>query len=131
MLRQIQDPRSLPIPTDITSHPNSREHSPLQSWYQASPVISVTPAFYAPSSTAPVPHVPFHWHLASTPIVGINVIVKAVVQVTLVANARSTAANPTTPSLVPTLTQPAGGPHPSENFFLKSWNGGLHSFPIS
>ena len=33
-LRRIQYPQSLPLPTDITSHPAQRDHPPLPSWKQ-------------------------------------------------------------------------------------------------
>ena len=135
MLLQIQENWSLPTPTNITSRPDSCEHSPPQtSWVHAPPVISVRPAFSAPATTVPEPHAPYAPPLPLRLIVDINAIIKAVVQATLAANSASITANQTTPYLAPTLTQPVGGhpthPQPSDNLFLMAWNWDLHSIPI-
>ena len=108
VIRQIQEHWSLPIPTSITSQPYSREQSPLQLWYHASPVISASPAFSDSAYTVPVPQFPSAPPPASTPSVDINDIVKEVFQATLAANAASIAENHTAPYLSPTLTHPTG-----------------------
>ena len=69
----IQDPWSLPIPTNITSLSNSHKQSPLQSWDHASPVISPNepsllrqPSFWRPTQRLPrLQHQ--HQKLTSTP----------------------------------------------------------------
>ena len=88
-------------------------------------------AHYTPPVPSPVPslNVP---SLAPSPTKDINAIVQAVVQSILAANAASVAANPPAPSPTPTLSQPATGhqPSPSDNFFLKAWDGNRNSFPV-
>ena len=64
------------------------------------------------------------------PNVDINTIVKVFIQATLETNTASIVANPPAPSPAPAPTQPSGGYHSSEKFFLKAWNGDLHSFLI-
>ena len=118
ILLRIQDPRSLPIPAGITSYPYSREHSSLQSWDHASPVLYTIPEFSALASTVPVPHRPSTLTPALKPSVDINAIVKAAVQVILTANATPIAAKPPALSLAPPLTQPTGAHHPNINFSL-------------
>ena len=97
MIHQIQDPRILPLPTDITSPPDSQDHSPLQYWDHTSPVVSSRPDFAAPETTVPVTHINPSPPLAPNPSVEIKAIVQAVLQATLAANATSVAANPTLP----------------------------------
>ena len=76
-LRQIKDPQSLPIPTDIRSPPNSHEHSPLQaSWGEASPLKYAGPTFSATAMIAPAPHATPVLPLHSTPTSDIDAIIK-------------------------------------------------------
>ena len=128
----LQDLRSLPPPTDITSPPASVEKSPLPSWKHTSPITSPRPDFSDLTPTIPAPHARPVLPAASSPNVDINAIVQAVVQATLAANVASIATNPPDPSPAPTLTQPTGGHQTSasDNFFLKAWNGDQDSFPI-
>ena len=142
-VQQIKDPHSLPIPIDITSLSDLRDHSPLHaSWGDDSPFISTRPAFPTPVMTALVTHAPSTPPPQLTSNVDIDTIIKVVIQVTPAANAVSVTATQTDPSLAQTLAQPAEGiqyqastvhpthPQPSDIFFLKAWNGDLHSFPI-
>ena len=103
-LQRIQDPRSLPLPTEIMLKPAKIYHTPLPSWEQTLPVASAATALDALAHTIPVPHAPPVPSPAPSPNVDINAIVQAVVQATPVATAASVLANPTVHSPAPTLS---------------------------
>ena len=117
---RIKDPRSIPIPTDITSPSDLCEHFPLQaSWGNISPVIYSRPVFSAPSTIDPAPHATYAPPPQSTPAVDINAIVKAVVQTTL-------ASNNTLGCGKPDCSLPCADTHPDRR---RTPRPGLHSPP--
>ena len=121
-------PASHRIPTHENTCP-SKPHEVTRHWPSLSNHISLIQQSQFQRRMHHPPPPP-----SSTTNVDINATFKVVIQATLAANAASIPENHTVTYLAPTLTQTAGGrsthPRPSGNFFLKAWNGDLHSFPI-